>query len=67
MTKREAAIVEFYTGVFMLAGDDRKYAYKYASELIGRPILTHEFVLLSNELKEKSKADFIELCKNLED
>lgn len=66
MTKREAAIVETFTGICMLTGDDRKYAYEYAEKLIGRPIFTHEFVLLANELKEKSKADFIELCKNLE-
>ena len=59
MTKREAAIIELYTGICMLTGDDRKYVYAYARELIGRPILTHE---LSDEmLKEKSKADFIKL------
>ena len=63
MTKREAAIIELYTGICMLTGDDRKYVYAYARELMGRPILTHE---LSDEmLKEKSKADFIKLCKNL--
>ena len=42
MTKREAAIIELYTGICMLTGDDRKYVYAYARELIGRPILTHE-------------------------
>lgn len=51
MTKREAAIIELYTGICMLTGDDRKYVYAYARELMGRPILTHE---LSDEmLKEK--------------
>lgn len=67
MTKREAAIIEFYTGVCMLTCDDRKYAYEYASKLLGRPIFTHEFVWFADEFKEKIKADFIELCKNLED
>ena len=63
MTKQEAAIVELYTGTCMLVGEDRKYVYAYARELMGRPILTHE--LLDERLKEKSKADFIKLCKNL--
>ena len=66
MTKQEAAIVETYTGFVMLTGDDRKYAYEYASQLIGRPIFTHEFLMLEQELEEKSKPDFIKLCKNLE-
>ena len=63
MTKRECAIVETYTGICMCAGDDRKYAYEYASELIGRPIYTHEFVELEDKLRELSKPDFIRLCK----
>lgn len=67
MTKREAAIVETFTGICMLTGDNMKYAYEYAEELIGRPIMTHEFFTLEKELKEKSEADFIKLCKSLED
>lgn len=66
MTKREAAIVEAYTGICMLTGEDRKYAYEYASEILGRPIFTHEFVWFYNEFKEKIKSDFFEICKNLE-
>ena len=66
MTKSEAAIIETYTGVCMLTGDDRKYVYKYASKLIGRPIFTHEFATMAEELEAKSKSDFINLCKNLE-
>lgn len=67
MTKSEAAIIETYTGVCMLTGDDRKYVYEYASKLIGRPIFTHEFATMAEELEAKSKSDFINLCKNLED
>ena len=58
MTKREAAIVEAYTGICMLTGEDRKYAYEYASEILGRPIFTHEFVWFYNEFKEKSNLIF---------
>ena len=65
MTKQEAAIVETYTGFVMLTGDDRKYVYEYASQLIGRPIFTHEFLIFAQELEEKSKSDFIKICKDL--
>lgn len=64
MTKKEAAIVEMYTGVCMLTGDDRKYIYDYASELMGRPVMTHE--LASEGLRQKSKRDFINLCRSAE-
>ena len=30
MTKREAVVIETYTGIVMLTGNDRKYAYEYA-------------------------------------
>lgn len=67
MTKQEAAVIELYTGIAMLVGKDRKYAYDYASSLLGRPIFTHEFLTLEEVLKERAKPDFIEICKNLED
>lgn len=67
MTKQEAAIIETYTGICMLTGDNRKYAYEYASKLIGRPIFSHEFPMFEQVLKEKSKLDFIQICKHLED
>lgn len=67
MTKREAAIIEVYTGFCMLTGDDRKYVYEYASLLLGRDILTHEFIFKAEELQQKSKDDFIELCRSLKD
>ena len=67
MTKHEAAIVEIFTGVCMLTGNDRKYIYEYAEKLIRRPIMTHELLEFETELKEKSREDFINLCKNLTD
>lgn len=51
----------------MLTGNDRKYAYEYAEKLLGFPILTHEFLIYADRLKELSKPDFIEICRNLED
>ena len=67
MTKREAAIIEIYTDMVMLTGKDRQYIYDYAKELMGRPVCTHEFPSLFDELKDKAEADFIQLCRNLTD
>lgn len=67
MTKQEAAVIETYTGIVMLTGDNRKYAYEYAEKLLGFPIWTHEFLEYADRLKELSKPDFIETCRNLED
>lgn len=65
MTDREKAIVEAYTGTCMLVGDKRNTFYKYVNKIMGRPIYTHEFAYdyIQKELKEKSKDDFIKLCK----
>lgn len=65
MTDREKAIVEAYTGTCMLVGDKRNIFYKYVNKIMGRPIYTHEFAYdyIQEELKEKSKDDFIKLCK----
>ena len=66
MTKHEAVAIETYTGVVMLTGDDRKLIYEYAEKLLGFPIFTHEFPIYADKLKELSKPDFIEICRNLE-
>lgn len=65
MTLEERVIVETYTGYCMTSGDERDALYKYMQKLLGRPVYTHELAQKSvaNKLHEKSKADFIELCK----
>lgn len=67
MTKKEAAIIEVYTGVVMLIGDDRKYVAQYIKKILGKPIYTHEYPFYQETLKELSKSDFIDICKNLDD
>lgn len=62
MTDREKAIVMAYTGVAMLTGDKFQIFHKYIEEIMGRPIWTHEMAQLADEIKEKSKADFMALC-----
>lgn len=63
MTRKEKAICEVYTGIAFFNGDDREDVYKYASELLGRPILTHEFYTLSGTLKDLALNDFIDVCR----
>lgn len=58
MTKREAAIVSAYTGY--LIGEFSDFQ-AYAEEILGRPIFTHEFPSIADDLKEKSKKDFMSI------
>ena len=66
MTDREKAIVMAYTGACMLTGDKFQIFHKYVEEIMGRPIWTHEMAQLADEIKEKSKADFMSLCAESE-
>lgn len=65
MTDKEKAIVSAYTGVAMLTGDKFSIFHKYIEDILQRPVFTHELANLQvwEEIKEKSKADFIKLCK----
>ena len=58
MTRHEATIVSAYTGYLIGELDD---LYKYLSELIGRPIYTHEIPAVLDEYKSKIRQDFVKL------
>ena len=64
MTDKEKAIVMAYTGVAMLSGDKFSIFHEYIEFLLGRPVFTHELAneWVWNEIKEKSKDDFLKLC-----
>lgn len=64
MTDRERAIVMAYTGVCMLKGDKLGIFYNYLEEILGYSVWTHELAsqTLWEEIKEKSKSDFLTLC-----
>lgn len=62
MTDREKAIVMAYTGVCMLTGDKFNIFHQYVDEILGRPVQTLELPSLGDEIKNKSKLDFIKLC-----
>ena len=53
-----------YTGACMLANRKLLIFYEYLEEIMGRPVWTHELANKSiiEEIKAKSKADFIALC-----
>jgi hypothetical protein len=58
MTKREAAIISAYTGYLIGAFSDFQ---AYVEEIMGRPVFTHELPNIADELKEKSKKDFMSI------
>lgn len=64
MTDKEKAIVMAYTGACMLTGEKFQIFHKYVEDLMGRPVYIHELAFLGDVIKEKSKDDFISLCKD---
>ena len=65
MTKRECAIVMAYTGVVMLTGENISEYYKYISEIMKRPVYSHELAhkYIQKQIEMASRADFLSLCK----
>jgi len=61
MSNEERIIVSAYTGVLMCDFSD---VHKYIEEKLGRSVWTHELasVNVQNEIKEKTKSDFLSLC-----
>lgn len=68
MTDREKAIVMAYTGVTMLSGEKFSIFHKYIEDIMERPVFTHELgsELVWEQIKEKSRADFLKLCEEAE-
>lgn len=64
MTLKERVIVETYTGICMVTGDERDEVNKYMEELMGRPVFTHELAdeKIQEELKQRALPDFKALC-----
>lgn len=64
MTDQEKCVVMAHTGICMLTGEKFSLFHAYIEKLLGRPVYTHELAYLGNIIKEKSKEDFIKLCKD---
>lgn len=65
MTDKEKAIVMAYTGATMLCGEKFLIFHKYVEDIMGRSVFIHEFEseLLWEQIKEKSRADFLKFWK----
>lgn len=63
MTIREKVVVMAYTGMVTVVGDKLVEYYKYLEEIFGRTVLTHEIPGLADEIKERSREDFIRICR----
>lgn len=65
ITKREAAIISAYTGCTMCSFD---LIHEYIEEILERSVMTHELgsKYMSELIREKSKADFLKLCEEIE-
>lgn len=63
MTNRERVVISAYTGVLMYKFED---LHEYIETLLERPVWTHELADKDvwNQVKEKSKPDFLALCSN---
>lgn len=66
MTLRDRLVISAYTGYLMCNFDQ---LHKFAEEIIGRPILSHEFGLDEtwNKLHDAVKEDFLKLCSDKDD
>lgn len=65
MTKQERVIVSAYTGFLMCDFGDM---HEYIEKIMGRPVWTHELAMkpIMDEIKQKSKHDFLALPQNPE-
>lgn len=62
MTFKEKLTVTAYTKILMVNIND---FHEYAEQLLGRPIMTHEFALETvwNQIQDKVRPDFLALCE----
>lgn len=58
MTLNQACILTGFTGKTLTVGRNWGDFQDYASELIGRPLFTHELSFYADEIKEKAGKDF---------
>ena len=65
MTDREKIVVSAHTGVVMLPEDKVFMLFDYFDELLGRRITIYDlqFKEVSDQIKERSKPEFLEICR----
>lgn len=67
MTKRESIVLTGYTGI-MLCSDFSDF-HEYIEVILNRPVYTHELAdeTLIEEIKEKSKEEFMQIIANIKE
>ena len=65
MTDYEKAVVMAHTGIVMLKAEKFNIFHQYVEKIMGRPIYVHEMAYkeISDEIRERSKADFLRICE----
>jgi len=68
MTDREKTVVTAYTGIFMLPEHKIHLYFEYLEEIMGRRISIYDlqYKKVSDEIKERSKQEFLEICRREE-
>ena len=66
MNKREAAVITMYTGVLIGSFSD---AHKYAEDILGQPIFTHQFAEpeMIERIKDLSREEFLRINEEITD
>lgn len=60
MTVREGAVISAYTQVLVC---DMHYLHEYIEEIMGRPVFTHEIPGIADEIRERSKNEFMNIIR----
>lgn len=63
MTDKERATVQAYTGIIMLTGTKSEIYYDYVTKLLGIKVNRSNVRKYLDQIKVKSKPDFLKLCK----
>ena len=69
MTDREKTVVTAHTGVVMLPEDKLHLFFDYLEEIMGKRISIYDlqFKEISDQIKERSKPEFLEICNREEE
>ena len=63
MTEKEKVIASAYTGYMFVSPGQFPLVHKYIEEKLERPIWTHEFPLIDDEIQKAVMQDFIDMVK----
>ena len=59
LTKKQAIVISGYTEILMCDFGD---FHEDVEKRLGRPVMTHEFPVIAEEIKKAYKHDFLAMC-----